>query len=575
MKHSQSLLKDLLRNSSRSTKILFFSAIVSFVFGFWGWYTVREELLLNWGDIVYRSIAALTLSVPYQTGADWNHEWRIEIARWFGIVALITGAGKASFALFEDHWRARQARNRKGHWLVVGDDLFATQLCQAAINDNHTVHWLAAGAGHTASKQLVIDESHWSLREARSMGLGRAAGVILATSDDAATGAIAREIRSAYPDEQQLTILASIRSPWLAMRIDEIEGASSVTVFSEAQIAVRLLQRRQPPFMIAESFGQRRIHVVIADFSDWGEAVLIETLLSSLTTRLGKPLFTIIDPRADSIEQDLANRYPELSQSADLVFVRGSFTSYEKIIGADDLAAVADRAPVSLFFSCHSDDEVSLVTAIALQSLSRKQERWVAPIFTRLSNKQGLAMVSSGVRNLKPGDLVGFGSLKELASEISLFSNRADQLAKEFHLAYVDAASDGKSAKIPWAELTEDMRDANRRLVVHIPAKLHCLSFDLENWLKHVDRHPGKIRLPTIPGVSSNTPLVEELAILEHERWMADRRINGWSYGPVRDNMRRIHPDLIPFSKLSEESRTYDRMIVRSFLKMIEGDDSE
>jgi hypothetical protein len=51
----------------------------------------------------------------------------------------------------------------------------------------------------------------------------------------------------------------------------------------------------------------------------------------------------------------------------------------------------------------------------------------------------------------------------------------------------------------------------------------------------------------------------ELLAELEHERWMKEKLDNGYSRGPERDEERRTHPDLVPWSDLPEESRQYDR----------------
>ncbi len=59
------------------------------------------------------------------------------------------------------------------------------------------------------------------------------------------------------------------------------------------------------------------------------------------------------------------------------------------------------------------------------------------------------------------------------------------------------------------------------------------------------------------------TPLeVERLAIIEHERWAADRHLDGWSYAPVRDNQLKHHPQLIPYADLSEPMKDLDRFAV-------------
>jgi len=49
------------------------------------------------------------------------------------------------------------------------------------------------------------------------------------------------------------------------------------------------------------------------------------------------------------------------------------------------------------------------------------------------------------------------------------------------------------------------------------------------------------------------------LGEIEHNRWTADRILAGWNYGPARDNDERLHPDIIPYHKLSEEIKMYDK----------------
>ncbi len=572
MKQRQNLYAKLWRESTYSTKILTVAAVISLTFGFAGWYGLRNELGLNLGDIIYRSLAALTLAVPYHSAENWNYDWRIEIARWAGMTALVIGAAKALLALFQHHRRERKLRRRHNHWLVIGSNAFAEQLCQSAKSDGHIVHWLCAPSGQIDSKHLYTDHQSWSLANAQAHGIENAAGIVVATDDDAINAAIAREIRSEYHDVNQLTIMARIQSPWLALRLDEQEGVAGVTVFSEAQMAVRRQQRQQPAFLVANKLGQRRLHIVIVDFNDYGEAVLVETLLSSLTTDLGKPLFTIVDPRANAIKQDLENRYPELHESADMAFIEGTISSSELVLNRTQILVISDPAPVSVYYCCHNNDELSLETSIALQSITQFAAGNGAPIATRLSIEFGSANVAPGVKGLKPGNLISFGSLSGLATDSGLFSSNTDVLARVFHEAYVESADDNKTAKTDWVNLSEDMKQANRSLVVHIPAKLHSMGIDIEPWLRKINRihSKNKIHFPNITGLSDNTERVEPLAILEHERWMAERRLNGWIFGQSRDNQRRVHPDLVPYAQLSEDSKKYDRTMVMTLARMLE-----
>jgi hypothetical protein len=50
--------------------------------------------------------------------------------------------------------------------------------------------------------------------------------------------------------------------------------------------------------------------------------------------------------------------------------------------------------------------------------------------------------------------------------------------------------------------------------------------------------------------------------------WARERIREGWTYGAVRDNDRKKHPDLRPYFDLPEGSKQYDRDSTRETLKV-------
>ena len=63
--------------------------------------------------------------------------------------------------------------------------------------------------------------------------------------------------------------------------------------------------------------------------------------------------------------------------------------------------------------------------------------------------------------------------------------------------------------------------------------------------------------------------LVEQLAKNNHDHWAMKRMEEGWQYGPVRDDSKKFHPDLVPYDKLPEEEKEYDRKSVIETLKAV------
>ena len=66
----------------------------------------------------------------------------------------------------------------------------------------------------------------------------------------------------------------------------------------------------------------------------------------------------------------------------------------------------------------------------------------------------------------------------------------------------------------------------------------------------------------------------EALARMAHERWVAERLLNGWRFSSDRDDARKRHDDLVPYEALPERKKEYDRLLVQwleSYLPRREG----
>lgn len=63
--------------------------------------------------------------------------------------------------------------------------------------------------------------------------------------------------------------------------------------------------------------------------------------------------------------------------------------------------------------------------------------------------------------------------------------------------------------------------------------------------------------------------LTESLSKNVHEVWAAGRIAAGWKYGPVRDEIKKEHPCLIPYDELTEEEKDFDRGTALSTIRFI------
>ena len=100
--------------------------------------------------------------------------------------------------------------------------------------------------------------------------------------------------------------------------------------------------------------------------------------------------------------------------------------------------------------------------------------------------------------------------------------------------------------------------------------------FPLGEWRLAMNDHKDATRYNPRPLDTSDvvlpeslTPLIEALAENVHDTWAKGRMDEGWTYGPVRDDAKKQHPCLVPYSELPESEKAYDRDTAISTLKFI------
>ena len=106
-----------------------------------------------------------------------------------------------------------------------------------------------------------------------------------------------------------------------------------------------------------------------------------------------------------------------------------------------------------------------------------------------------------------------------------------------------------------WESLPQDLRYSNM-----------CQALDYANKLDSIGYYIG---LEGEEVTEFTEEEIEEMAVMEHERWKNERETNGWVYGKTKDVSKRISPYIAPWELIPEEIREYDREAVRSIIPIL------
>jgi hypothetical protein len=133
-------------------------------------------------------------------------------------------------------------------------------------------------------------------------------------------------------------------------------------------------------------------------------------------------------------------------------------------------------------------------------------------------------------------------------------------MGRELHRRYreeIVAEQTADPAQADWDGLPADLQASNLAQADGIAHQLGLLGY--------------RVR----PAAGTPTPVelsdeeVEQLAEMEHGRWIAERLEAGWTWGKVRDPLAKTNPHLVPWSDLPEDIRDYDRGFVRGWPRLI------
>ncbi len=487
--------------------------------------------------------------------------WYLAIAKFLGTVVAFMIIAQVIFQIFINQYQIWQLKKKKNHILILGFQQCGQQFALAAlaqgkqviaielqINDqqqafimqNNNISLLLANptdkatllqaAAHQAQRIIFTNKNHLL----NIQGLKNLQQIL---QQQATT------TKSAHIQIQDPNLLESLKQD--SQFLKQQQNLKVIT-FNKQRLTARRLLLSQPLYQYADMRGQDRIRVAIFGYNHQAQQLLLQLASSSYYRDFKVPEIIIIDSQAQQRRQQIISRYPGLQDTkicklTTIDFDINTQTPDAEFLQKLDQGNSAYGQNLTAIILCHEQDNQNITASLQLRIKIQQTRIALAPIYVSMTQDLDALSINTDQTPNFETVLQHFG--QQTCSWQEIVETSSDKLAKFIHKAY--NARYGKGTK--WQDLTETYREANRGAADHIAVKLASLGYiipqDPSNWSQQVD-------------LTENQEL---LAKLEHNRWYAERRLNGWQYGPKRDDNRKIHPCLVPYEQLPEQEKEKDR----------------
>lgn len=256
---------------------------------------------------------------------------------------------------------------------------------------------------------------------------------------------------------------------------------------------------------------------------------------------------------------------------------------------------------LNYIFIAINNDQKALFLAVNIYNLAkqrRDEDLSSLRIFVRNYDASRLLHMQDVISNIvssvgeRGGVMRVFGDAESVYDYDLVISEKRKQHAKLFNYYY--SPEKGKDSEEAWTnsfEKVEKFKEDNhcsRRTAIealnvlaesnisnslHIPTKFYLMGLteDDERLAMFYDitkqRAKNTILYPTADKAMQQ--MLINVAKCEHERWIAAQKLAGFRHGDAKDYVRKTHPSLCEWDKLSEDKQSYDCNVVDVSIEIV------
>lgn len=587
--------------------------------------TDADPRIPSLGFIVYKTFQLFIL----ESGAEGFNSWKLEVARYATLFLFLTAVIEILVRVFQEPFDAFRLQLMSGHTVICGLGKVGQQLFDDAIEEvkagrkwYHFTEWTLPGVvviEKDGSKNrirrlrsrggivVVGDATNEKLLD--SVGVLRASRIFVVTGSDEANAEVVfdsinlmRGETTPFEASENLDCYVQIADPTVSrlfsnqtskftpelpidLRVFNPAANCARSMIETDALNLRPKLENEVSLFVIIGFGKvaQAIALQIAELAHFENRrrtrlLVVEEDVDAVAAKFNSQFgtFTHAEPVCDSYasvdfhasndnwgaRHKRANIIEQVSEPGIEYLCNAQFVESPKHFSDRGFVELIHRVteepgirPVVIV--CRDQDRENFDIAGMIADQLEPLRSNPLPIFTWLPEQPALEATlrdSSKTENTKCV-ITPIGSCAQAATLDGLIDQEIELLASKLHKNYQETScSNREGSCADWENLPETFRHSNRSAAIHALIKRVIAS--------------GLAAPESRDELSAST--IETLAEVEHNRWVAERLLAGWRYGPVRDNRRKTRPSICAWCDLPEEEKRKDRANVETALRVLE-----
>jgi hypothetical protein len=555
--------------------VLFVAALVLGLVGFYKYFVAVGVPKSRW-DLLYLALQLFSLeSGSLASGAI---PWQLQVARLLAPAVTVYTVIKAVATIFGERFERIRVLFYGDHVVICGlgrkGFLLARSLLargdRVVVVELDAENDLIQTARGNGAIVLIGDlRDPQMLRRARVHKAGHLVAVV---GDDGVNAEVAVRARRLVEGRygRSLSCLVHIVDPQLCtlLRMQEIgrrqDEAFRLDFFNVFESGARALLRERSVAESSQGGESAAGKIVVVGLGHFGANLVLQAALDWRAARgeSADPLqVVVVDQQAEALTESLRQSNKWLDQFCTLTPKQMVIESPE-FREAHFLPDSGGQAGVGTVYVCLDDDTLGLSTGLAIHSHLQGKK---IPVVVRMTHGAGLAALL-GESQQREGEFAGlhaFGLIDRICNPGLLTAGAYEIIARAAHEEYVIEQKEKKKlpaddpSLVDWDDLPESLKESNRDQAAHVGMKLQAVSCELAP-LGDRDAESFEFKVYEL----------EDLAVMEHDRWVKERLRNGWTPGP-RNPAKKTTPFLIPWDALDEDTKDNDRLFIRRLPRIL------